>query len=177
MRSVTVGVIDYGSGNLLSVKHSLEKIGFRVRISNSVIVLNQADILILPGVGAYPLAMEFLKATNLDNYLKRKAHENVPIIGICLGMQLLMEGSSEICKTNGLGLIPGDVFPLADNNWHIGWNRVDFTEINTEVFQKFKEDVYFNHSFSKNTVIQLLDSFIYFVENRVPGLHTSLMFY
>lgn len=135
-------------GNHASVTHSLRDIGFRVRISADVGVLNETDVLLLPGVGAYPSAMKALHERGLVKYLQDQAREQRPIIGICLGMQLLASGSHEHHYTAGLDLVPGEVFPLEDSKWHIGWNTIECVQRDDLLEKSDGQTFYFNHSFS-----------------------------
>ena len=135
-------------GNHASVTHALRDIGFRVRISSDVGVLNEVDVLLLPGVGAFPAAMKALHERGLVTYLQRQAREHRPIIGICLGMQLLASGSHELQYTLGLDLVPGEVIPLEDPKWHIGWNTIECVQNDALLMPSDGQAVYFNHSFS-----------------------------
>lgn len=147
MNRITVGVIDYGMGNHASVTHSLRALGFRVCVSSEVGVLNSTKVLVLPGVGAYPAAMQELSRRNLIGYLQDEARVQRPIMGICLGMQLLASASLEHGCTEGLGLIPGQVIPLVKSKWHIGWNTIECTRPDSLVAPSDGEAFYFNHSF------------------------------
>lgn len=151
MKRLTIGIVDYGAGNLASVKQSLHNMGYRSRISNDREVLDQADLLLLPGVGAFPSAMESLHTCGLAEYVIDRAHQGVPLIGICLGMQLLADCSYEIKQTSGLGLIPGEVIPLSQTDWHIGWNNVEMLSQDTMFSRGDGQAVYFNHSHVVNT--------------------------
>jgi glutamine amidotransferase len=147
VRRRTIGVIDYGAGNLSSVQRAFHALGHRCRISGDHAVLDESDLLILPGVGAFPAAMEGLGRTGLDNYLVTQAREGRPIVGICLGMQLLVDVSTEHRITSGLGLIPGNVSALNQGRWHIGWNTMEITA-NDPVFRPSDgQSFYFNHSY------------------------------
>ena len=136
MNQVIVGIVDYGTGNHASIIHSLRGLDFRVHVSDVPDVLDASDILILPGVGAFPAAMQALQQRGLVNYLQQQARARRPIVGICLGMQLLTSASHE-----------GEVVPLTGAKWHIGWNTLEC--VNTdELFQPSdRQDFYFNHSF------------------------------
>ena len=147
MRNITVGIVDYGFGNHASVVNSLRNIGFRTRVSYDPIVLDAVDVLLIPGVGAFPLAMEALLKRNLITYLKKKAENHRPIIGICLGMQLLATESYEFKLTSGLDIIPGQIIPLASMKWHIGWNTLDYSPAKFLQGCKTDQNFYFNHSF------------------------------
>lgn len=135
-------------GNHASVTHALRNIGFRVRISADIEVLNEVDVLLLPGVGAFPSAMQALHERGLVNYLQEQAREQRPIIGICLGMQLLASASQEHHYTVGLDLVPGEVLPLADSKWHIGWNTIECVQHDALLAPSDGQAFYFNHSFS-----------------------------
>lgn len=146
MSCTTVGIVDYGIGNHTSVMHSLRDLGFRVRISADIKVLSSTDVLVLPGVGAFPSAMHALHQRDLVGYLQEQAREQRPIIGICLGMQLLTSASHEHHFTTGLNLIPGEVIYLSDPKWHIGWNTVECVRQDPLLQASDGESFYFNHS-------------------------------
>ena len=149
-----VGVIDYGVGNLFSLRSSLAAIGAEGIVSADAAVLAAADRLILPGVGAFADAAERLRQSGLDRLVKEQAELGKPILGICLGMQLLFERSFEYGEHEGLGLIPGSVVPIRNvippelKIPHIGWNALHFTRP-CPLFQAVEEGecVYFVHSF------------------------------
>ncbi len=144
----TLGIVDYGVGNHASVANCMKQLGFRVHLSADPEKLSTADILILPGVGAFPSAMEALRNKNLDKYLQVEAQRGRPIIGICLGMQLLTNASYEHHYTEGLKLIPGEIVPLEGSKWHIGWNSIQNVQPKDKVFASNNEQVYyFNHSY------------------------------
>lgn len=147
MSSVTVGVVDYGMGNHASVVHSLRDLGFRVRVSAEPEVLKGADILVLPGVGAFPAAMQTLHQRGLVEYLQEQARLQRPIIGICLGMQLLASASHEFQYTAGLDLIPGEIVALTGAKWHIGWNTLECISSDSWLQASDGQAFYFNHSF------------------------------
>jgi len=142
-----IGVVDYGMGNHASVIHSLRDIGFRVRVSAEPDVLDTADVLLLPGVGAFPSAMKALHQRRLVGYLQQQAREQRPILGICLGMQLLTSGSYEFEYTAGLDLIPGNVIALNGAKWHIGWNTLECIGTDSPLQSVDRQVFYFNHSF------------------------------
>lgn len=147
MNPITVGIVDYGMGNHASVIHSLRDLGFRVRVSDVPEVLDASDILVLPGVGAFPAAMQALHQRGLVSYLQQQAREQRPIIGICLGMQLLTSASHEFQYTAGLDLIPGEVVPLTGTKWHIGWNTLECVNTDPLLQPSDGRAFYFNHSF------------------------------
>lgn len=147
MNQITVGIVDYGTGNHASIIHCLRGLGFRVRVSDLPEVLDASDILMLPGVGAFPAAMQALHQRGLVKYLQQQAREQRPIIGICLGMQLLTSASHEFQYTAGLDLIPGDVVPLTESKWHIGWNTLECVNSDPLLQPSDGQAFYFNHSF------------------------------
>jgi glutamine amidotransferase len=150
MSRPTIGVVDYEVGNLASIRHTLHALGYRCRISADAGVLDQTDLLLLPGVGAFPHAMKSLHAKGLDHFIRDQVRLGKPIVGICLGMQLLADSSVEIAHTAGLGLIPGQVLPLTQPAWHIGWNNIEVIQ-DDELFKGSDGlSVYFNHSYVFN---------------------------
>ena len=149
-----IAIIDYGVGNLFSLKSSLAAIGEEAVVTASPAVIASADRLILPGVGAFGDAAEKLRKTGLDKVVKQEAAGGKPLLGICLGMQLLFEKSDEFGEHDGLGLIRGRVRPIADvippglKIPHIGWNALHLVR-QSPLFRYIKEGdcVYFVHSF------------------------------
>jgi glutamine amidotransferase len=124
-----VGVIDYGMGNRRSVEKALERAGARASITADRDELQACDGLVLPGVGAFPLAMRNLRELGLAEAIREWVGGGTPLLGICLGMQLLFDRSEELEPTDGLGLIPGEVTRLRSSGEripHIGWNEVRF---------------------------------------------------
>ncbi|MBS1883755.1 MAG: imidazole glycerol phosphate synthase subunit HisH [Actinobacteria bacterium] len=120
-------VLDYGMGNLRSVEKALEHVGARAAIGADPDQVREADGLILPGVGAFPRAMERIRATGLDDLIHERAAAGTPILGICLGLQLLFERSEELGGAEGLGLLPGAVTMLDAPGLkvpNIGWAPV-----------------------------------------------------
>jgi imidazole glycerol-phosphate synthase subunit HisH len=120
-------ILDYGVGNLRSVEKALEHVGARATIGADADAVRAADGLILPGVGAFPRAMERIRSTGLDELIAERAAAGTPILGICLGLQLLFERSAELGGATGLGLLPGEVAALDAPGLkvpHIGWAPV-----------------------------------------------------
>ena len=162
-----IAIIDYGVGNLFNLKSSLAQLGQDTVVTADPDTIRKADRLILPGVGAFGDAMDKLVATGLVPVIRAEA-EKKPLLGICLGMQLLFEKSYEYGEHTGLGLIPGEVCPLADDLKdpslkvpHIGWNRLDIVpgRENDPLFKYTKpgEYVYYVHSFyAKNCAANTL---------------------
>ena len=148
-----VAIVDYGVGNLFSLRSSLSAVGAEVTVTGDGDVLRRADKIILPGVGAFGDAAAKLRATGLDAVVIEEAKVGKPLLGICLGMQLLLERSLEYGEHPGLGLIPGDVVPLSPPDGlkvpHMGWNALQFSEPRSPIFRNLNpgEHVYFVHSF------------------------------
>ena len=152
-----IAIVDYGVGNLFSLTSSVKNLGAEVCVTREPARLRAADHIILPGVGAFADAAEKLRATGLVPVLRQEA-QNKPLLGICLGMQLLFEKSYEYGEHMGLGLIPGVVAPLAQDLQdprlkvpHIGWNALDMVP-GRETDPLFKyiqngEYVYYVHSY------------------------------
>jgi glutamine amidotransferase len=125
----TIAVVDYGMGNRRSVQKALEHVGAEAAITHDGEQLQAADGLVVPGVGAFPQAMRNLRELGLDALIRQAAEQEKPLLGICLGMQLLFERSVELEPTAGLGLLAGEVTPLQAGGLrvpHIGWNEVTF---------------------------------------------------
>jgi len=123
-----IALIDYGISNLRSVQKAFEHLDTEVALVDTPDRLAQADRLILPGVGAFPAGMKGLQERGLIEPIKQAVHDGKPLIGICLGMQLLFESSNEMGATQGLGLLPGQVTRLVGSGLkipHIGWNQLD----------------------------------------------------
>ena len=152
-----IAIVDYGVGNLFSLASSVRSLGAEVRVTREAEDLRAADHILLPGVGAFADAMDKLRATGLVPVLREQAAVT-PLLGICLGMQLLFDCSSEYGDHAGLGLIPGRVCPLADDLAdpalkvpHIGWNALHITpgRADDPLFRYVKdgEYVYYVHSY------------------------------
>ncbi|MBR6559378.1 MAG: imidazole glycerol phosphate synthase subunit HisH [Clostridia bacterium] len=166
----TIGIIDYGMGNLHSVLNACKFLGINAFCSGDADKLSEADGLILPGVGAFPDAMTCLESTGLDLFIKEYVKEK-PLLGICLGMQLLFDSSSEVRECKGLGLIPGKVIKLTACEKsreykipHMGWNSLEILNPDSPIM-KGQSDVpfvYFVHSFkalpdSRDDIIAVSD--------------------
>ena len=150
-----IAIVDYGVGNLFSLASSVKSLGLEVTVTRDAADLRAADHILLPGVGAFADAMDKLTATGLVPVLKEETR-HTPLLGICLGMQLLFDKSYEFGEHEGLGLIPGQVCPLAPDLTdpalkvpHIGWNALDITRPDDPLFRYVKngEYVYYVHSF------------------------------
>lgn len=149
-----INIIDYGAGNLFSVKNALDHLGIENRISSQEEDLINADKLILPGVGAFPDAMEKLNAGNLVDVIKKEAKRK-PLLGICLGMQILFEKGYEFGEVKGLGLIEGYVDKIVAEDLkipHVGWDDVSIKNQCTLSKNIEKGDmVYYVHSYKAST--------------------------
>jgi len=122
-----IAIVDYGMGNRRSVEKALEHVGADPRLTADHDTIRDADGIVLPGVGAFPEAMRRLRATGTDELIRERAQAGAPVLGLCLGMQLLFDSSDEHEGAAGLGLLPGRVTALqAPRVPHIGWNLVTF---------------------------------------------------
>lgn len=151
LRGVTlIGIIDYGMGNLKSVSNALNKLNIEYLISNNKEKLIKCRGLILPGVGAFKDAMDNLKKDDLDEFIKVQAKLGKPILGICLGMQLLFEKSYEIEECLGLNLLKGEIIKIDEGIRvpHVGWNSLDVYK-DDEIVEdlKYRSFMYYVHSF------------------------------
>jgi glutamine amidotransferase len=127
---VTIGLVDYGMGNRRSMQKSLERAGATVVLSGDHDLLRGTDGLVVPGVGAFAAAMRLLDETGLGELVCERAAAGTPVLGSCLGMQLLFEHGAEFGGADGLGLLPGEIVPLDPRGLklpHIGWNAVRWT--------------------------------------------------
>ncbi len=125
-----IAVLDYGMGNRRSVEKALHHVGAAATITRDAATIRSADGIVLPGVGAFPAAMTALDGLGMSDLLRERAAAGVPLLGICLGMQLLFDGSSEHGGATGLGLLAGDVTyldPQGERLPHIGWSLVTRT--------------------------------------------------
>ncbi len=150
-----IAIVDYGVGNLFSLKCSFGYIGAKAEVTSDASVISSADRIILPGVGAFEDAAEKLRSSGLDRVVLDQAGRGKPLLGICLGMQLLFDRSFEYGEHRGLGLLKGDVVPMAGvipaelKIPHMGWNALKFVGEKHPLFKYIKEGdhVYFVHSF------------------------------
>ncbi|MGM9551859.1 MAG: imidazole glycerol phosphate synthase subunit HisH [Clostridia bacterium] len=150
-----IAIVDYGVGNLFSLKSSFAAIGQDVVVTGDKEEIRKADKIILPGVGAFEDAAKKLNDTGLGDVVREEAKKGKWVMGICLGMQLLFEKSYEYGEHKGLGLIEGEivaienVIPKGYKIPHIGWNSLKFTDKKSEIFKYIKDGdyVYFVHSY------------------------------
>ncbi len=150
-----LAVIDYGVGNLFSLQCSLKKIGAEAVVTDDENIIRSADRIILPGVGAFGDAVKKLRESGLFDVVIDEAKKGKPLMGICLGMQMLFDKSYEYGEYDGLGLIEGEIVPLKGeipqelDIPHMGWNALKFHNGKSEIFKYINEGdcVYFVHSF------------------------------
>lgn len=145
-----IAIIDYGAGNIFSVKNALDYLGVNSKLTSDKAEIEAADAVILPGVGAFPAAMEELAGHGLVDVIKQQAAQK-PFLGICLGMQMLFEKSFEFGECEGLGLIKGTVEKINDPGLvipHMGWNKLEYTQDCPLTAKRTDNDyVYFVHSY------------------------------
>lgn len=153
-----IRIIDYGVGNLFSLKSSLRAIGIDADYTGNPAEIRKADKLILPGVGAFRDAREALRSTGLDRVVQEEAGKGKPLMGICLGMQMLFDRSYEFGEYEGLGLIPGEIVPMEGRIPkdlpipHIGWNELMLKQPSPLMKNTANGDyVYFVHSYYAET--------------------------
>ena len=166
---IKVGIIGYDLGNQDSLFYVLKSIGFKVIISKNKEILSKSDILVLPGVGSFPLAMKLLRKNNLTEFLVNWSNKNKPILGICLGMQLLCSEGYEFEKCKGLDIIRGEIIPLEQKNWHIGWNS-NLIVRNNFLDEQKDESYYYNHSYKYNGDSKFIISNSIFNNEIIPSI-------
>jgi glutamine amidotransferase len=145
---VEIGIVDYGMGNRRSVEKALEHVGVRPLVSSDPELLGRTAGLVLPGVGAFPRAMENLKRLGLAELLVDHVAAGSPVLGICLGMQLAFDHSEELGGADGLGIVAGTVVPLQTGGLklpHIGWNEVAFAQTGSPLLAELPERCAFYH--------------------------------
>ncbi len=168
-----IAVIDYNVGNLKSVTNALKRIGLSPIVTRDHEIIRQADGIILPGVGTFFIAMENLKKYDLIDILNERKEAGVPILGICLGMQILFENGSEVKVTKGLGFLKGKVDKMKVNAKipHMGWNELLFNQ-NHPILKYINEKdyVYFVHSFMANGIDEELVAYCEYGEKKVTAI-------
>ncbi|CAM4509950.1 imidazole glycerol phosphate synthase subunit HisH [Paenibacillus macerans] len=147
-----IAIVDYGMGNLHSVGKAVERLGYEGIVTGDEARVLAADGVLLPGVGAFGDAMEHLRASGLDAVVRQAAASGKPLLGICLGMQLLFDESEEHGRNEGLGLLPGRAVRFAGGAGlkvpHMGWNRLEFLQPENPLLAGLEEGhVYFVHSY------------------------------
>lgn len=166
-------IVDYNVGNLQSVQAAFERLGQEVIISRDISLIKEATALVLPGVGAFPIAMKNLESFQLIDLLKERAEAGIPILGICLGMQVLFEMGFEMGETKGLGLLPGEIRPIKTNEKlpHMGWNQLKITQNNPITkYLEMDDEVYFVHSYQAFVNPQELIAYVEYGEAKVPAI-------
>ncbi|MBD5142384.1 MAG: imidazole glycerol phosphate synthase subunit HisH [Ruminococcus sp.] len=148
-----IAIIDYGAGNIFSVKHALDYLGLANQLTDDKTIIEQADKIILPGVGAFPSAMKMLEQKGLVSVLKTQAKQK-PLLGICLGMQMLFSKGYEFEACDGLDFISGVVDKIPARNLiipHMGWNKLEI-ENSCQLLENLGDSpyVYFVHSYQAN---------------------------
>ena len=147
-----IAILDYGMGNLRSVEKAVARVGTEARITSDPAAAAEADGVILPGVGAFPKAMARIRELGHDRLVAERIERGAPVLGICLGLQLLFDSSSEGDGAEGLGLLPGTVEPVPANGLkvpHIGWSPVRWAH-RSELTEELGDDpaFYFVHSYT-----------------------------
>lgn len=145
---VEIAILDYGMGNRRSVEKALEHVGARATVTSDHARLRAAAGLIVPGVGAFPRAMENLRELRLDELVRERVAAGAPVLGICLGMQLAFDSSTELGGATGLGIVPGEVRPLQAGDLklpHIGWNEVTFAKRDSPLVAELPSSCAFYH--------------------------------
>ncbi len=174
-----VCIIDYGVGNLFSLRSSFEAIGQEVVVSSDAEIISKSKRLILPGVGAFGDAAKKLRDSGLDKTVKEYATSGKPLMGICLGMQLLFEKSYEYGEHEGLGLIPGNVVPfkgrIADSYKipQMGWNSLKINGEKSPIFKYINDGdfVYFVHSYFADTKSEYVCAYTEYGEEITAAAH------
>ena len=170
-----IAVIDYGAGNIFSVKNALDHLGLESELTNSADKIKSADGIILPGVGAFPEAMKMLQKSGLIDTIKEEAKKK-PFLGICLGMQLLFEKGYEFEECDGLGLIGGSVVKMEEPDLiipHMGWNKLEMLN-SCPLLNGLPEEsyVYFVHSYKAQCDDSNIAAYSEY-GGRVPALVTD----
>ncbi|MEF2819331.1 MAG: imidazole glycerol phosphate synthase subunit HisH [Clostridium sp.] len=171
-----ITIIDYGMGNLKSVYNALKKVNFDCQISSEVTDIEIADKLILPGVGAFKDAMDNLQNLDLILPIRKKVNDGCPLLGICLGMQMLFDEGYECELRKGLGFIEGKIKLMNSKENlkipHIGWNRLEFNRENKILNNINKESfVYYVHSFMATEMIdENLIAYSKYGDINIPGI-------
>lgn len=171
-----ITIIDYGMGNLKSVYSALKKVNFDCQISSEVTDIEMADKLILPGVGAFKDAMDNLQNLDLILPIRKKVNDGCPLLGICLGMQMLFDEGYECELRKGLGFIEGKIKLMNSKENlkipHIGWNRLEFNRENKILNNINKESfVYYVHSFMATEMIdENLIAYSKYGDINIPGI-------
>lgn len=167
-----IAIVDYGAGNIFSVKNALDHLGFESRLVSDKESIRSADAVILPGVGAFPAAMEMLQRSGLADTVKEEARKK-PFLGICLGMQLIFDKGYEFQECDGLGLIDGSVRKIEEPGLiipHMGWNKLEKLS-DCPLLENVGDDeyVYFVHSYKAHCDDDNIAAYCQY-GGRVPAL-------
>lgn len=167
-----IAIVDYGAGNIFSVKNALDYLGLENELTSDPEKIKAADAVILPGVGAFPAAMKKLHESGLTEVVKEEAKKK-PFLGICLGMQMLFEKGYEFEECDGLGLIPGSVQKMDKPGFiipHMGWNKLEYG-VNCPLFGRAGDDayVYFVHSYEAVTDDKYIAAWVDY-DGKVPAI-------
>ena len=166
-------IIDYNVGNLKSVLGAFKRIGLDAVVSRDEKVIKEAKGIVLPGVGTFPTAMKNLEKYHLVELLKERKEAGIPILGICLGMQILFEKGYEVEETQGLGFIPGTVcyMDIDEKVPHMGWNQLHKTQDHPlHKYVHENEDVYFVHSYMAHVNDENLVAYSDYGSTKVTAL-------
>lgn len=166
-------IIDYNIGNLKSVVSAFERLGIKTVVSRDKDIICQAKGIVLPGVGAFPVAMENLKKFNLLAILQERKEAGIPILGICLGMQILFEKGYEVEVTKGLGFVNGEVkyMDIDQKIPHMGWNQLHIYQRHPIVSTiEENDDVYFVHSYMADCPDEQLIAYSEYGNTRIPAI-------
>lgn len=167
-----IAIVDYGAGNIFSVKNALDYLGFENELVSDAEKIKSADAVILPGVGAFPSAMEMLNKSGLVETIKEEATKK-PFLGICLGMQLIFDKGYEFEECDGLGMISGTVQKMEEKDLiipHMGWNKLEKLN-NCPLLENIGDDeyVYFVHSYKAHCNDKNISAYCEY-SGRVPAL-------
>ena len=169
MNKISVAIVDSGIGNITSLYSALTIIGYRTEVTSDPIVLDNVDVILLPGVGAFSAVMKIYDTLGISDYIRTAFQKNRPIIGICLGMQLFTHSSEESNHCNGLGVIPGKIVRIPATRWHIGWNVLKPSGSSKFLRQDMGKSVYFNHGYQYEGDKKYLVSVAEFVDD-IPAI-------
>lgn len=166
-------IIDYNVGNVKSVLNAFKRIGIDAIVSRKEEDIKNAKGIVLPGVGSFPVAMENLEKFNLINILNDAKQKGIPILGICLGMQILFENGVEVRKTKGLSYLKGDVklIKTSEKLPHMGWNELIFNK-NDDILKYISEndDVYFVHSYMADFIDSQVVCYTEYGGTKIPAI-------
>ena len=166
-------IIDYNVGNLKSVTGAFKRIGLEAIVSRDEKVIREAKGIVLPGVGTFPTAMKNLERFHLVSLLKERKEAGIPILGICLGMQILFEKGYEVEETKGLGFIPGYVsyMDIDEKIPHMGWNQLNLSKTSpTTHYLSDNDEVYFVHSYQATCPDDELIAYTTYGEVKIPAI-------